>query len=114
MKNITKLKRKLRIRAKIRKNTSRPRLAIFRSNKYIYAQIIDDQKGQTLIGVSEVNLSLKYKVSKTDKSKQLGLLIAKKATEKKINKVVFDKGQYKYHGRIKAVADGAREGGLKF
>lgn len=113
MKNIKDL-RKLRIRSKVKKVSSKPRLTIFRSNKYVYAQIIDDSKKQTIIGASEKELSSKEKVKKTDRSKELGLLIAKKALGKKIDTVVFDRGSYRYHGRVKAVAEGAREGGLKF
>lgn len=106
--------RKNRVRAKLREVSEKPRLSIFRSNMHIYAQIVDDLKRQTLVGVSEKDLSLKEKSSRTDKAKQLGVLIAKKALTKKINEVVFDRGSYKYHGRVKAVAEGAREGGLKF
>lgn len=112
MKN--KQTRKLKIRTKLKKNLDKPRLSVFRSNKHIYAQIIDDVKARTIVEVSEKDLSLKEKVSKTDKSKQLGILIAKKAIEKKVKEVVFDRGSYRYHGRVKAVAEGAREGGLKF
>lgn len=112
MKN--KQTRKLKIRTKLKRNLDKPRLSVFRSNKHIYAQIIDDVKARTIVEVSEKDLSLKEKVSKTDKSKQLGVLIAKKAIEKKVKEVVFDRGSYRYHGRVKAVAEGAREGGLKF
>lgn len=114
MKQESKQKRKLRVRSKITGTIRKPRLTIFRSNKYIYAQVIDDEKGNTIVGISEKNLSFKDKSKKTDKSKELGLLIAKKALGKKIKEVVFDRGAYKYHGRVKAVAQGAREGGLKF
>lgn len=116
IRNITNSKQRktLRIRAKLKKDLQKPRLSVFRSNKHIYAQIIDDQKGQTIVGVSESVLSKKGDAKKIDKSKELGLLIAKKAIDKKIKEVVFDKGPYKYHGRVKAVAEGAREGGLKF
>lgn len=106
--------RKLRIRAKINGNDKKPRLSVFRSNKFLYAQVIDDIKGQTLIGISEKNLKLKEGLKRLEKSKELGLLLAKKALDKKIKKVVFDRGSYKYHGRVKAFADGAREGGLDF
>lgn len=106
--------RKLRVRAKTKGTSDRPRLSVYRSNRFIYAQIIDDEKRKTIIGVSEKNLSIKEKVKKIDKSKELGLLIAKKALDKKIKEVVFDRGSYKYHGRVKAVAEGARQGGLKF
>lgn len=106
--------RRLRVRERIKETSKKPRLSVFRSNKFIYAQIIDDLEGKTIVGVSENNLVSKNNVKKIDKSKELGLLIAKKALGKKIKEVVFDRGSYKYHGRIKAVAEGAREGGLKF
>lgn len=111
-----KLKRQLRIRKKIRGTKEQPRLSVYRSNKFVYAQIIDDEKEKTLLGVSEKTLdkAAEKKETKIVKAKKLGLLLAKKALEKKINKVVFDKGAYAYHGRIKALAEGAREGGLKF
>lgn len=80
----------------------RPRLSVFRSNKMLYAQIIDDQKGNTLVS------------EKGKKGKEIGLKIAEKATKKKIKKIVFDKSGYMYHGKIKAIAEGAREGGLDF
>jgi large subunit ribosomal protein L18 len=107
-------RRQTRIRAKVQGTNQRPRLSVFRSNKHIYAQLIDDAKRETLTGASEVELKSADKIKKTDKAKELGLLIAKKAAEKKVKTVVFDKGSYKYHGRVKAVAEGAREGGLKF
>lgn len=106
--------RKARIRAKAKGTSQKPRLSVYRSNKFIYAQIIDDEKQKTIVGVSEKNLSLKEKKTKIEKSKEVGLLIAKKAIEKKVKEVVFDRGSYKYHGRVKQVAEGAREGGLKF
>lgn len=108
----SKLRQK-RIRSKVKLNVERPRLSVFRSNRFIYAQIIDDVKGKTLLGVSEKNLS-KLSGKRIEKSKELGIALAKKALAKKINEVVFDKGSYKYHGRVKALAEGAREGGLKF
>lgn len=114
MKKTREISRKTRVRAKIKGTSNKPRLSVYRSNKFIYAQVIDDQKGKTIVGVSEKNLSLKEKTKNTDKSTELGLLIAKKALDKKIKEVVFDRGSYKYHGRIKAVAEGARQGGLKF
>ena len=107
------INRQMRIRRKIRIVSSRPRLSIFRSNKYLYAQIIDDVKGQTLVGVSEKVLE-EQNGAKTDKAKQLGMTLAKKARDLKIEAVVFDKGRFSYHGKVKAFADGAREGGLKF
>jgi large subunit ribosomal protein L18 len=113
MKKSNQTLRKLRVRAKTKGTNEKPRLSVYRSNKFIYAQIIDDQKGKTIVGVSEKELTLKDKKTKTEKSKELGLLIAKKAIAKKVKEVVFDRGSYKYHGRVKQVAEGAREGGLK-
>jgi large subunit ribosomal protein L18 len=107
-------RRKARIRAKVKGTTQRPRLSVFRSNKHVYAQIINDLTKETLIGASEAELKLTEKVNKSARAKEIGLLIAKKASAKKVTAVVFDKGAYKYHGRVKAVAEGAREGGLKF
>jgi large subunit ribosomal protein L18 len=107
-------RRKTRIRAKVKGTAARPRLSVFRSNKHVYAQIIDDVKKQTLTGASEMELKIAEKTKKSDRAKEVGLLIAKKAAAKKVTAVVFDKGAYKYHGRVKAVAEGAREGGLKF
>jgi large subunit ribosomal protein L18 len=107
-------RRKTRIRAKVKGTAVKPRLSVFRSNKHIYAQVIDDVKKQTIIGASEMELKVTEKVNKSGRAKEIGLLIAKKAAGKKVTAVVFDKGAYKYHGRVKAVAEGAREGGLKF
>jgi large subunit ribosomal protein L18 len=105
-----------KIRMKIMGNTSRHRLCVFRSLNHLYAQIIDDEKAKTIVSAkdSEVKKSKEDKNSKTNLAHEVGKLIAKKSLEKKINEVVFDRGGYKYHGRIKALADGAREGGLKF
>jgi len=114
MKKTVKQTRQTRIRAKAKGIVTQPRLSVFRSNKYVYAQVIDDQKKQTVVGVTEKELSLKEKLNKSERAKELGKLIAKKAIAKKIEKVVFDRGSYRYHGRVKAVAEGAREGGLKF
>jgi len=97
-------RRHKRVRAKVRGTAKIPRFCVFRSNKYIYAQLIDDDKGKTLISAS----------GRFSEAKKTGQAIAKKAIEKKITKVVFDRGGYKYHGRVKVLADGAREGGLKF
>src|SRR3989344_8622383 len=110
-----KQKRARRVRKIIRGTTAMPRLSVYRSSRYIYAQIIDDEKKKTVLGVSEKNLTLgDTKTPKSDRAKQLGMLLAKMAGEKKIKKVVFDRGSYTYHGRVKAVAQGAREGGLQF
>lgn len=108
-----KTQRQKRTRKQIKATTDRIRLSVFRSNNYIYAQLIDDVQRKTLIGVSEHLLSEK-KGTQTERAKELGLHLAKLAKEKKIQEVVFDKGAYKYHGRVKALAEGAREGGLQF
>lgn len=106
-------RRKKRTRAKIRGTASRPRLSVFRSSKGMYFQIIDDNKGKTLISVHTKEIKDKKK-DKKEIAFAAGKLIAKKAAEKKIGRIVFDKGNFKYHGRVEAVARGAREGGLKF
>lgn len=104
-----------RIRAKVSGTKTTPRFSVFRSNKRIYVQLVDDEKGKTLIAVSDLmDKSKKTKKSKMDIARGIGKLAAEKSLEKKITKVIFDRGGYKYHGRIKAVAEGAREGGLKF
>ncbi len=105
-----RIKRQKRVREKIRSVTTLPRLSVFRSNKRMYAQIIDDKKGVTLLGVAEKSLT----GSKTERARALGQEIARLAKEKHITHVVFDKGRYAYHGRVKAFAEGAREGGLQF
>ena len=122
--NNTKIKighraqRHKRVRAKIRGSKERPRLSVFRSNKGLYLQLINDDTGETL--VSADSKEIKKVVSKEKQGKKealsfaLGKLIASKAKDKKIKEIVFDRGGYKYHGRVKAVADGAREEGLKF
>jgi len=132
-----KIRRHKRVRAKISGTAEKPRLCVFRSLKHIYAQIIDDEKGRTLVAASDQELKeLKLKTKKEklkmatknlkdEKEKiirkgkkaiayEVGKLIAKKALEKKIEKVVFDRGGYKYHGRVKELAEAAREAGLKF
>lgn len=109
-------KRKIRVRSKIKGTSIRPRLCVFKSNKFISAQIINDEKGETIVSINDRNLDKISKIEKdgVNRAKELGKLIAEKAIKKKIKKIVFDKGGYKYHGKIKAVADGAREGGLEF
>ncbi len=92
----------------------RKRLVVFRSNKYIYAQVIDDEKGVTLVSVNEKEIGKKQGMTKTERARLVGRVLAKKAMAKKIDFVWFDRRHYKYHGRIKALAEGAREGGLKF
>ncbi len=97
---------------KIMGTKDRPRLCVFKSGKHMYAQLIDDDHGKVLAAVSDVKL--KSKGNKVQHSAEVGKLIAKEAMAKKIEKVVFDRGGFLFHGRVKAVADGAREGGLKF
>lgn len=113
MKKENFLKRKLRVRAKVEGSKERPRLSVFRSNKFLYAQIIDDEKGVTLASVSTQEEIFKAKKG-LEKASLAGEEIAKRAKAKKIKKVVFDKSGYKYHGQVKALADGARKGGLEF
>ena len=108
---MNKLKRQTRIRKNIAKVSDRPRLSVFRSNKYIYAQIID-QKGNALCGLTEKKGE--KGTTRLERSRQLGLSIAKIALEKNIKEVVFDKGRFAYHGNVEKVAEGAREGGLQF
>lgn len=108
-------RRKIRIRAKLVGTAHAPRLSVHRTNAHVYVQLIDDTKAVTLLGISEKELATSAaKLTKTERAKELGLLLAKKAGEKKIKKAVFDKGAFRYHGRVKAVAEGAREGGLEF
>lgn len=127
-----RINRHKRVRAKIIGTASRPRLCVFRSSNHIYAQLIDDENKRTLLAASDKKISkpktVKEKtnnpVANSPESKsfsgkaarafEVGKNVAKKAIEKKIEKVVFDRGGYKYHGRVKALAEGAREGGLKF
>ena len=110
MKRLTKKQKRIirhkRIRARVSGTDKTPRLCVFKSNQYIYAQLIDDQKGSILVSVK--------KDLKVDQAQKAGEEIAKKALEKKIDKVVFDRSGYKYHGRVKALAEGARQAGLKF
>lgn len=107
-------RRHKRIRSKIFGTKNCPRLCVFRSSKHIYLQLIDDEAGRTLVSASDLELKSKNKIKKVDKAKKVGKLIAQKAKKKKITKIVFDRGGYKFHGRVKAVAEGAREEGLQF
>ena len=110
-----KERRIYRVRRKILENPKAPRLSIFRSNRFITAQIIDDKTKKTIVAVSENELkNVKTKLTKTQRSKETGLLLAQRAKAKKIKQVVFDRGPYQFHGRVRAFADGAREGGLQF
>jgi len=104
-------RRKLRTRAKIHGTAERPRLSVFKSHRYIYAQLINDDAGRTIVAADSMGAKGKTPV---DRAKEVGKEIAKKAKEAKITKVVFDRGGYLYTGKIKMVADAAREGGLEF
>lgn len=123
-------KRKKRVRSKVLLSKERPRLSVFRSNEHIYAQIVDDKKSTTMVSAGDMEVKEGKKKKNTKNSKKtnssekvskkldiafkVGELIAKKAIKKKIKSVVFDRGGYKYHGRVAALAEGARKGGLKF
>lgn len=113
---IARSKRVNRIRIKIIGTQDRPRLRVFRSNRHIYAQIIDDTKNVTLVAMSsdDKDFLLGDALNKSEQAKKVGLLIAEKALSNGIRTVVFDRGGYLYHGRVKALSDGAREGGLDF
>lgn len=117
----TEKRRAMRIRANMQGTNERPRLSVDRSNSGMYAQVIDDTKGKTLFGMSLKSLekapsasSGQAKVTKSEKARMLGMKVAEEAKKHKVTKVVFDKGAYKYHGRVKSFAEGAREGGLDF
>ncbi len=128
-----RIKRHKKVRGKISGTSKRPRLCVFRSNKHIYAQLIDDEKNKVLVSTSDLKIKVKKQKNekpssaknKKDKKEkplssklliafEVGKAIAKKAKELKIEKIVFDRGGYKYHGRVKALAEGARQEGLKF
>lgn len=117
LKKRARLKRKVRIRKKINGSAERPRLSVFRSTKHIYVQVIDDSLGKTLISASSTEKPIKEQPkfkNKVAMANHIGKLIAERAKENGISKVVFDRNGFLYHGRIKAVSDGAREGGLNF
>jgi large subunit ribosomal protein L18 len=108
-----RLRRHRRVRGKIAGTAERPRLAVFRSNRGIFAQLVDDSSGRTLAGASWIGLK-DFKGDKSAQAKEVGKQVAAAAKQAGIDSVVFDRGGYLYHGRVKALADGAREGGLKF
>jgi large subunit ribosomal protein L18 len=114
----TSERRKARVRKQIREAANgRPRLSVFRSSKQIYAQIIDDSKGVTVVAASTIEKDLKGKIktgADTEAAKTVGKLVAERALAAGVTSVIFDRGQYIYHGRVKALAEGAREGGLDF
>lgn len=113
-KSRARLKRHKRVRGKITGTSARPRLNVFRSNGNIYAQIIDDTAGVTLVAASSIEKEFEGYGGNKEAAKKVGLMIAKKALEKNITTVVFDRGGYIFHGRVKELAEGAREGGLVF
>jgi large subunit ribosomal protein L18 len=112
--NAARIKRHKRVRSKISGTPERPRLCVFRSAKNIYAQIIDDVNGKTLVSASSLEKDFTEYGGNKDAAKKVGLLVAERALAQKIEAVVFDRGGFVYHGRVQALADGAREGGLKF
>lgn len=112
-KRIKRARRHKRVRAKVSGCSTRPRISVFRSNKHIWIQMIDDKRGHTIISASDLELKLKDK-TRTERAKMVGELAAKKAREKNIASAVFDRGGYKFHGIVKAVAEGIRQGGIKF
>lgn len=108
-------RRHLRVRRKINGTAARPRLVVYRSLKHVYAQLVNDELGVTLLGVSDASEGIQADgAGKVGRAKGTGKLLAEKATAAGIKKVVFDRAGYRYHGRVQAVADGAREGGLEF
>lgn len=110
-----RIRRHIRVRKSVRGQESRPRLAVFRSNAHIYAQIIDDVAHRTLAAASDVEAALRNgKQRKTERASAVGKLIAERAKAAGIDRVVFDRGGFQYHGRVRALADAAREGGLEF
>ncbi|GKW47620.1 50S ribosomal protein L18 [Planococcus sp. NCCP-2050] len=114
-KNASRKKRHARVRSKITGTAERPRLNVFRSNKYIYAQLIDDTKGVTLVSASSMEKDFTGEsTGNLEAAAKIGETIAKRATEQGLNSIVFDRGGYLYHGRIKALAEAARENGLQF
>jgi len=106
--------RKLRIRKKVQGSAERPRLSVFRSTVHIYAQVIDDDTHQTLFATSSLSKDVNKEGSKSDVAKKIGTLVAEACKQRNISKVVFDRNGFVYHGRIKALAEGAREAGLEF
>ena len=115
--NLLRKKRHLRIRSRISGTADQPRLNVFRSSRQIYAQVIDDHSGTTMVSASSLDPELAGKLeglNKREKAKQVGELLAKRALEKGVVTVIFDRGGYRFHGRVKALADAAREAGLKF
>jgi large subunit ribosomal protein L18 len=107
-------RRHYRVRRKVRGSAARPRLAVFRSNRYIYAQVIDDDSGRTLAAASSQEAAMRGRRLTKETATEVGKLVASRAKDAGIGRVIFDRGGYAYHGRVKALADGAREEGLEF
>ena len=107
-------RRHIRVRTKISGTAERPRLCVYRSNTNVYAQVIDDVAGKTLVSASTLDKEVKTKYANKEAAKEVGALIAKRCKDKKIEEVVFDRGGYIYHGVVKELAEAAREGGMKF
>lgn len=103
----------MRVRAKIGGTSERPRLSVFRSNRYLWVQLIDDAAGQTIAAASDKDLQMKKREGRMASAQNIGMLIAKRAAERKITRAVFDRGPYRYHGLVRAVAEGARKAGLQ-
>ena len=114
--HVARARRQARVRRKVRGTDARPRLSVFRSGRHIYAQVITDQRGHTLLAVSTLSPGLRAqgKTATVDAAKQVGVLVAQRCLEHGITSVVFDRNGFLYHGRVRAVAEGAREGGLEF
>jgi large subunit ribosomal protein L18 len=115
--NLARKRRHLRVRKRVKGTAERPRLNVYRSNKHIYAQVIDDVKGHTLVSASTLDKELRGVItngSNVEAARKVGELVAKRALEKGVTSVVFDRGGYLYHGRVQALADAAREAGLQF
>ncbi len=115
--NVARIRRQKRVRKKLLGTDARPRVCVFRSNKHVYAQVISDERGATLVSVSTLSKMLADKIKNgagVEAAKQVGLALAQICQDKNIKSVVFDRNGFLYHGRVKALADGAREGGLEF
>jgi large subunit ribosomal protein L18 len=111
---VARSRRHGRVRRKIRGNAERPRLAVYRSNRYIYAQVIDDDRGHTVASASSMEAGLRDRSLTVETAAEVGKLVAERAREAGVSSVVFDRGGYRFHGRVKALADSARDGGLEF
>ena len=117
LRQVNRKKRHRRVRTKVSGTAERPRLNVFRSSKHIYAQVIDDQAGETMVAASSIDSQMRSELKhggNREAARKVGELLAKRAVDKGIKNVVFDRGGYLYHGRVKELADGAREAGLKF